>query len=143
MFMKNPTIVNTYSKNIKGSDTQPQVIYNSHCWKILLIFVLGKVASKIQYSPVCNCKVVSIGFYPPFYKFYKVFFFNNVNTVRSEMWLLSFPHHSCWKRSSKSLVFDSWLERPFLAFVMWKTQYSHVLLTVFSQCLEYLVFTTL
>ena len=38
-------------------------------------------------------------------------FFNNVNTVRSEMWLLSFPHHSCQKRPSKSLVFDSWFER--------------------------------
>ena len=34
-------------------------------------------------------------------------------TVRSEMWLLSFPHHSCQKRPSKSLVFDSWFERLF------------------------------
>ena len=29
------------------------------------------------------------------------------------MWLLSFPHHSCQKRPSKSLVFDSWFERLF------------------------------
>ena len=65
-----------------------------------------------------------------FYNFYKVFF-NNVNTMRLQMWLLSFPHHSCWKR----LVFNSWLERPFPAFVMWKTQCSHVLLTIFSHCL--------
>ena len=34
-------------------------------------------------------------------------------TVWSEMWLLSFPHHSCQKRPSKSLVFDSWFERLF------------------------------
>ena len=56
-----------------------------HCWKILLILVLGNVASKTQYSPLCNCKVMSIGFYSPcfslhcihltfFCKFYKVLF---------------------------------------------------------------------
>ena len=38
--------------------------------------------------------------------------FNNVNTVRSEMWVLVFPHHSCQKLV-KSLVFDSWLDKIF------------------------------
>ena len=87
------------------------VITKIHCWKILLILVLEKVASKTQYSPLCNCKVMSIGFYSPlcdckvmsigfyspFYMFFFAFhsfdfflqilqgFFNNVNTVRSEM----------------------------------------------------------
>ena len=38
--------------------------------------------------------------------------FNNVNTVRSEMWVLVFPHHSCQKLI-KSLVFDSWFDNIF------------------------------
>ena len=38
--------------------------------------------------------------------------FNNVNTVRSEMWVLVFPHHSCQKLI-KSLVFDSWFDKIF------------------------------
>ena len=38
--------------------------------------------------------------------------FYNVNTVRSEMWVLVFPHHSCQKLV-KSLVFDSWFEKIF------------------------------
>ena len=34
----------------------------SHCWKILLILVLGKVASKTQYSHFVICKVGVLGF---------------------------------------------------------------------------------
>ena len=34
----------------------------SHCWKILLILVLGKVASKTQYSHFVICKVWVLGF---------------------------------------------------------------------------------
>ena len=33
-----------------------------HCWKILLILVLGKVASKTQYSHFVICKVGVLGF---------------------------------------------------------------------------------
>ena len=33
-----------------------------HCWKILLILVLGKVASKTQYSHFVICKVWVLGF---------------------------------------------------------------------------------
>ena len=33
-----------------------------HCWKILLILVLGKVASKTQYSHSVICKVWALGF---------------------------------------------------------------------------------
>ena len=102
------------------------VIKIHHCWKILLILLLSKVASKTQYSPLCNLQIVSIGFYSSLYIFYftsinltifwpnfLVVLFNNVNTVRSDMWVLCFPHHSCRKRPSKSLVFDSWFERLF------------------------------
>ena len=35
---------------------------NFHCWKILLILVLGKVASKTQYSHFVICKVGVLGF---------------------------------------------------------------------------------
>ena len=35
---------------------------NDHCWKILLILVLGKVASKTQYSHFVICKVWVLGF---------------------------------------------------------------------------------
>ena len=35
---------------------------NTHCWKILLILVLGKVASKTQYSHFVICKVWVLGF---------------------------------------------------------------------------------
>ena len=35
---------------------------NLHCWKILLILVLGKVASKTQYSHFVICKVWVLGF---------------------------------------------------------------------------------
>ena len=35
---------------------------NGHCWKILLILVLGKVASKTQYSHFVICKVWVLGF---------------------------------------------------------------------------------
>ena len=34
----------------------------SHCWKVLLILVLGKVASKTQYSHFVICKVWVLGF---------------------------------------------------------------------------------
>ena len=34
----------------------------THCWKILLILVLGKVASKTQYSHFVICKVWVLGF---------------------------------------------------------------------------------
>ena len=36
--------------------------YKTHCWKILLILVLGKVASKTQYSHFVICKVWVLGF---------------------------------------------------------------------------------
>ena len=35
---------------------------STHCWKILLILVLGKVASKTQYSHFVICKVWVLGF---------------------------------------------------------------------------------
>ena len=38
------------------------VFNNEHCWKILLILVLGKVASKTQYSHFVICKVWVLGF---------------------------------------------------------------------------------
>ena len=96
--------------------------------------------SKTHYSPLCNVKlwvkpntrhfvIVKwwvLGFthhftyftlHPFIWHFFLpnclIVLFNNVNTVRSEMWLLSFPHHSCQKRPSKSLVFDLWFERLF------------------------------
>ena len=44
--------------------TTPQIFLdgNEHCWKILLILVLGKVASKTQYSHFVICKVWVLGF---------------------------------------------------------------------------------
>ena len=38
------------------------LLNNDHCWKILLILVLGKVASKTQYSHFVICKVWVLGF---------------------------------------------------------------------------------
>ena len=115
-----------------------------HCWKILLILVLGKVASKTQYSPLCNCKVMSIGFYSPcfslhcihltfFCKFYKVLFqqceYFEVGNVIIEF-STSLMLEKVFQITRLQLV----IWKTFSAFVMWKTQYSHVLLTVFSHC---------
>ena len=43
-------------------NTQKSVWRIWHCWKILLILVLGKVASKTQYSHFVICKVWVLGF---------------------------------------------------------------------------------
>ena len=59
--------------------------------------------------------------------------FNNVNTVRSEMWVWGFPNHSCQKFFTNHSSSTRDLTR-FLAFVIWKTPYSHFLLTVLSHC---------
>ena len=63
--------------------------------------------------------VVQFLYYSRFDNFFKkmvkicvIAVFNNVNTVRSEMWVWVFPHHSCQKLV-KSLVFDSWLDKIF------------------------------
>ena len=40
----------------------PLITYTCHCWKILLILVLGKVESKTQYSHFVICKVWVLGF---------------------------------------------------------------------------------
>ena len=45
-----------------GQPKTIEVVYRSHCWKILLILVLGKVASKTQYSHFVICKVWVLGF---------------------------------------------------------------------------------
>ena len=58
--------------------------------------------------------------------------FNNVITVRSEMWVRDLPHHSCQKIPSKSLGFASWFGKNFLALMVRKIPYSHFLLTVIS-----------
>ena len=57
--------------------------------------------------------------------------FNNVNTVRSELWVWGFPNHSCQKFLTNHVSSTRDLTR-FLAFVIWKTPYSHFLLKVFS-----------
>ena len=64
-----------------------------HCWKIHLILVIGKVVSKTQYLPLCNCKVMSIGFYSPFYMFFFALhsfdiFLQVLQGFISTMWIL-------------------------------------------------------
>ena len=61
-------------------------------------------------------------------------FFNNANTVSAEMWVWGFGNHAWYKSLVKSLVFDSWLE-TFVSLVIYKTPYSHFLLTVISHCI--------
>ena len=58
--------------------------------------------------------------------------FNNVITVRSEMWVRDFPHHLCQKIPSKSRGEASWFGKNFLALMVRKIPYSHFLLTVIS-----------
>ena len=59
-------LANLRSKNIfyKTENTigMCSIDYKLHCWKILLILVLGKVASKTQYSHFVICKVWVLGF---------------------------------------------------------------------------------
>ena len=76
-----------------------------------------------------------------FHKFFLILcifvVFNNVNTVRSEMWVWGFPNHSCQKFFTNHSSSTRDLTR-FLAFVIWKTQYSHFLLTVLSHCISFM-----
>ena len=59
-----------------------------------------------------------------FHKFFLILcifvVFNNVNTVRSEMWVWGFPNHSCQKFFTNHSSSTRDLTR-FLAFVIWKT----------------------
>ena len=81
-----------------------------------------------------------------FWPNFLVVLFNNVNKVRSEIWLLSFPHHSCQTRPFKSLVFDSWFERLFQHLWCGKhnthissSQYSLITAMGCQQCLPLIV----
>ena len=124
---------------------------NQNSWKTMEAFFLkqNEVSKK-------NCQIVAKcehEFYSTLYKvctwvllntllqFHKFFLtlcifvvFYNVNTVRSEMWVWGFPNHSCQKFFTNHSSSTRDLTR-FLAFVIWKTQYSHFLLTVLSQYL--------
>ena len=53
-------------------------------------------------------------------------FFNNANTVSAEMWVWVFGNHAWYKTLVKSLVLE-----------ISKSPYSHILLTVFSQCFSF------
>ena len=88
------------------------------------------------YSTLCKvCTWVLLNTLLQFHKFFLTLcifvVFYNVNTVRSEMWVWGFPNHSCQKFLTNHSSSTRDLTR-FLAFVIWKTPYSHFLLTVFS-----------
>ena len=91
------------------------------------------------YSTLCKvCTWVLLNTLLQFHEFFLTLcifvVFYNVNTVRSEMWVWGFPNHSCQKFLTNHSSSTRDLTR-FLAFVIWKTPYSHFLLTVFSHCL--------
>ena len=94
-----------------------------------LFWKLHHVVVKCEHEFYCNFVKCEHGFL--FYSFDIIVVFNNVNTVRSEMWVCVFPNHSCQKFLTKHLSLTRDLTR-FLSFVIWKTPYSHFLLTVFS-----------
>ena len=54
-----PLLENGYYRTLDRDNKKQN---NYHCWKILLILVLGKVASKTQYSHFVICKVWVLGF---------------------------------------------------------------------------------
>ena len=101
---------------------------------------------ELQYSTNTRhfymCKVASIGFYSPFYIFYMRSFDNFLSKVKFS-WLYFSTMHILWDRPSqydvlliihatkvlKSLVYDSWLQVTFVAFMMSKTSYWDGLLT--------------
>ena len=90
------------------------------------------------YSTLCKvCTWVLLNTLLQFHEFFLILcvfvVFNNVNTVRSEMWVWGFPNHSCQKFLTNHSSSTRDLTR-FLAFVIWKTPYSHFLLTVLSHC---------
>ena len=94
-----------------------------------------------------KCKVCTWVLLNTLLQFHKFFLtvcifvvFNNVNTVRSEMWVWGFPNHSCQKFFTNHSSSTRDLTR-FLAFVIWKTPYSHFLLTVFSHYCEFWTIT--
>ena len=87
----------------------------SHCWKLKLCIkwektreIAAKCWVKLMYTLYNNLT----NFSKKKVKLIVIVVFNNVNTVRSEMWVLVFPHHSCQKLV-KSLVFDSWFDKIF------------------------------
>ena len=102
-------------------------------WKICQI--VAKCEHEF-YSTLCKvCTWVLLNTLLQFHEFFLILcvfvVFNNVNTVRSEMWVWGFPNHSCQKFLTNHSSSTRDLTR-FLAFVIWKTPYSHFLLTVFS-----------
>ena len=93
------------------------------------------------YSTLCKvCTWVLLNTLLQFHEFFLTLcifvVFYNVNTVRSEMWVWGFPNHSCQKFLTNHSSSTRDLTR-FLAFVIWKTPYSHFLLTVFSHSWPY------
>ena len=81
------------------------------------------------YSTLCKvCTWVLLNTLQQFHEFFltlcKLVVFYNVNTVRSEMWVWGFPNHSCQKFLTNHSSSTRDLTR-FLAFVIWKTPYSH------------------
>ena len=73
-----------------------------------VMYTLYKMTVKLMYTLYNDLTNFSIFFC----QICVIVVFNNVNTVRSEMWVLVFPHHSCQKLV-KSLVFDSWFDKIF------------------------------
>ena len=59
--MQFPDHIWSLVNEVSGESPRMQAFLN-HCWKILLILVLGKVASKTQYSHFVICKVWVLGF---------------------------------------------------------------------------------
>jgi hypothetical protein len=132
-------------ENYYNSETVEQKAMFTLCKvTVKLMFTLSKKNRQIIakcahefYSTLCKvCTWVLLNTLQQFHEFFLTLFvfvvFNNVNTVRSEMGVWGFPNHSCQKFLTNHLSSTCDLTR-FLAFVIWKTPYSHFLLTVFSQ----------
>ena len=50
----------------------------------------------------------------------------------SELWVWGFPNYSCQKNYLQIICLQLIIWQDFFSFVLWKTTYSHFLLTVFS-----------
>ena len=113
-----------------------------HCWKILLILVLGEVVSKTQYSHFVICKVWVLGFthhftlHPLIWQIFSLISWMYFSTMwilwgrKCDYWVFHITQKKAFQITRLRLV----IWKTFSAFMMWKTQYSHILLTVFSQC---------
>ena len=113
---------------------------NVHCWNILLILVLGKVASKTQYSHFVICKVWVLGFthhftlHPLIWQIFSLIgcIFQQCEYCEVGNVIIEFSTLLMPKKAFQITCLRLVIWKTFSAFVMWKTQYSHILLTVFS-----------